>query len=533
MTLKNIWEKLKKHSSLLIVLLILAAGIAAYANSFQNEFVWDDNDNIVNNVYIKDWKYVPNFFSENLIAGAGFPSDYWRPILLFTYAIDWQAWNSNPFGYHLTNLLFHLGSALLIFFIIWRLFSERIPAAAAALIFAIHPIQTEAVTYIAGRGDVFSLFFTLAGLLFFLKARSIFKENASMWNYIGVAVFFLLSLLTKERSVMFPALLLVMDLFIWKTREFDLIKFRQFIKKSLIRISPFLLISAGYLALRATILNFQNTFNIYGAPNIYTENLAVRIFTFLKTIPVYLSTLFNPTGLHMERSYELGIETGFFNSGTLVGFLILTTLGILGIIAWRKNKPIYAFGALWFFATMFPISGIAVPVAGLIYEHYLYAPIIGLALLFGLGWSYLRQISGKNSLATGLAILLVANLIFLTIQRNRDWRDEITFYNQTLKYVPQSERVWNSLSMTYIKKEDFLGAEQALKASLLIQPNDPQTHYYLGSVYKENNNFNEAEKEYKIAIKLAPQTLLPRQALYELYRTKFDDEKIKELMNNL
>ncbi|MFA6364935.1 MAG: hypothetical protein WCW78_00845 [Candidatus Paceibacterota bacterium] len=523
---------LKKHTTLLVVGALVVLGIIAYANALPNKFLYDDNDGIVNNTYIKDWRFFPNYFSENLIAGAGVVSNYWRPVLLITYSVEWHLWKDWVPGYHAVNILVHIADAILIFFILFHLFSLRGPAAIAALLFAIHPLQTESITYISGLGDPLSLFFILIGTYFFLKVRGALsdaKENNLWLNYAIIVISFLLALMTKERSVVFPAILLLADLFIWKTRESSLLSFWSFIKQSFIRIAPFGAISLGYLILRGTLLNFQNTFNIYTVPNYYTEHITARIFTFLSIIPTYFSLIIAPFGLHMERSNEIAAATTFFNPLVLFGAGILLALSLLAIYTWKKH-PAYTFGVLWFFFMIFPSSGIAAPVAGIIYEHYLYAPLIGIAWLIGLFWFSLYESHTNKIWTIGFIILLIGSSIFLTMRRNRDWKDEITFFKNTLEYVPQSDRMWDNLGIAYKKLGDVKNAEHAYTTASQINPYSPAPHYNLGNMYAQLSKWEEAEKELVIAIKLSPNAPLPYQALFTVYKGKYGKEKANKLM---
>ncbi|MFA6407087.1 MAG: tetratricopeptide repeat protein [Candidatus Paceibacterota bacterium] len=530
---------LKKHSTFIIVGTIIVLGILAYANALPNKFLYDDNDGIVNNIYIKDWHYFPNYFSENLTAGAGVVSNYWRPVLLITYSIEWHLWKDWVPGYHAVNILMHIADAILIFFILFHLFSLQGPAAIAALLFTIHPLQTEAITYISGLGDPLSLFFILVGTYFFLKVRGVLsstKGNNLLLNYAIIVVVFLLALMTKERSVVFPAVLLLIDFFIWKTRELSILPFWNFIKLSFIRIAPFGAISLGYLMLRGTLLNFQNTFNIYTIPNYYTEHIAARIFTFLSIIPTYFSLIITPFGLHMERSNEIVIATTLFNPLVLLGTSILLTIGLLAIYALEKH-PAYTFGVLWFLFMIFPSSGIAAPVAGIIYEHYLYAPLIGIALLIGLAGCALYNYVSNRAMQALLIGTFLVTVVFLsvqtTLQNKVNWKDQKTFYINTLRYVPRSLQMRNNLGLLYASQGNFQKAEETYRLAILYTPSSPLPHHNLGNLLYQTGRLDEAIKEYEKAITISPRSSLPYQALYHLYLDKNELTKANEVMKQL
>src|SRR5574344_2749880 len=133
-----------KNIKWLILLFMVIVGFFIYANSLPNKLFWDDDDMITNNIYIKDWSYLPNYFSENLIAGAGQVSNYWRPLLLVSFAVDYHIFGLNQAGYHLVNLFWHLLSAWLIYLLLYQLSKKQWLSFLPALLFLVHLLQTEA-----------------------------------------------------------------------------------------------------------------------------------------------------------------------------------------------------------------------------------------------------------------------------------------------------------------------------------------------------------------------------------------------------
>jgi len=153
----------KPFSNYLVILLLVVVGFVLYANTFQNQMFWDDDDGILKNQFIQNWQYFPKYFSENLIAGAGLLSNYWRPILLTVFSLEWHLWENWAPGYHFVNTSFHITDAVLLFFILLYIFKNRWLAIFTALVFLVHPLQTEAVAYVSGLGDSLSVFFIFLG----------------------------------------------------------------------------------------------------------------------------------------------------------------------------------------------------------------------------------------------------------------------------------------------------------------------------------------------------------------------------------
>ena len=205
----------KIFSNYLAILLLVVVGFLLYANSFSNQLFWDDYDSILNNKYIQNWRYLPKYFSENLIAGAGLLSDYWRPMLLTIFSLEWHLWQDWAFGYHFINTSFHIVNAILLFFILFYLFKNYWLSLFTALIFLVHPLQTEAVTYVSGLGDPLSVFFIFLGILFYIKYRFSQKTSSTKNKYYFFSILmYVLALMSKETAIIMPGLIFIVDIFL-------------------------------------------------------------------------------------------------------------------------------------------------------------------------------------------------------------------------------------------------------------------------------------------------------------------------------
>jgi tetratricopeptide (TPR) repeat protein len=491
----------KIHLKIFLVFFIL--GFLVYLNSFQNQLFWDDDDNIVKNIYIKSWKFLPNYFTENLISGAGLHSNYWRPLLLFSFSLDYKIWRLLPFGYHLTNTLLHILNAFLIYYLLFLIFKRKSVSFFTALLFLLHPLQTEAVTYVSGRGDPLSIFFVLISFIFYIFA----KEKKQNRFLILSCLFFAFALLAKESTIFFPGLILPYE-FLFKENEK--------LKTVFLRISPLFLIAGLYFILRLTLLNFGQTLNLYGESNIFTQNIRYRIFTFLKILLIYYSLYFAPLNLHMERSTE--ILTTPFHPQAIISLVILFFILFISIYSLRKNNKILPFGFGLFFISLFPFSNIFVPISGLLYEHWLYFPLVGISLVISYLFLELLPKFSKflRPISFGFLIMFLIFLSARTILRNLDWKDAITFYNQTLKYT-ETARIHNNLAMAYSDKGDFEKAISHYQRAIEISDIYPQTHNNLGNAYKEIGQTGKAIEEFEKAIKMDPYFFFAYNNLAGLY----------------
>lgn len=500
-----------------IYLLLFFIGIIIYGNTLANQLFWDDNDGIINNTYIKDWQYLPNYFSENLIAGAGLSSNYWRPVLLVVYAVEWQIWGIWPAGFHLISILVHIFASFLIFKFFNLLTKKSWLAFFAALFFLVHPLQTEAVTYVSGLADPLSTVFMILGLIYYLKQD---KDNI-LWP---VWFFFILALMTKEKALLiFPAFLILLELSLFLKEHKEKINFTQWKTWLILKIKllwPMLAIGIIYTLLRATSLNFQNTFNLYDSSNTYADSIFVRTWTFLKIFPEYLKLIFWPFNLHMERLVQ--IETSFFSPLVVFGFILLFLFFFRAISQARKN-PLIFFSLGWFLFSLLSSSGIPAVSSGIMYEHYLYLPLSGFFLWLGLELEKLITHSQNQIIlkkfALGLVIVFVIFLSILTIQRNRVWKTPITLYENILVYNQTSLRVWNNLGMAYADANQMEKAVSAYQAAIELDPEKVSAPPYhnLANVLVSLGRKDEAINAYEEALEVNPDFTFSYGALFNLF----------------
>ncbi|MEK7178271.1 MAG: tetratricopeptide repeat protein [Patescibacteria group bacterium] len=509
----KLFEIVKKRGNLLTIFLFIIFGFIIYANTFAVPIFWDDEDNITNNQYIKNWDYFPRFFSENLIAGAGLVSNYWRPMLLAVFSTGWHIWGNWPGGYHFINISLHIANAILLFLILTYLFKHRGLAFLTSSVFLVHPLQTEAITPATGTADPLWVLFAFLGIFFYLKFRISNKLSFQSGYYFLSLAMYVLALMSKEIAIIIPALIFISDFFFKPMKEE--MSFKERLKKIIKIIWPFLVLAGFYILLRATVLNFQNTFNFYNQEsNAFASHFYIRFFTFFRVLIVYLGLFFWPHNLHMERSVE--IATSFFSLDVILGGLLFAGLLILAFTQF-KRLPILSFGILWFFIGLAPTSNILVPINNTLYEHWLYLPLIGIFLiLFWLGIVITREFRYQKIFLI-IPIIFLVFLGYVTINRNHEWRDPITFYKQILKYTPNSYRVINNLGKTYAEAGDYQKAEIMYKKAINLDPAGPTAYHNLANIYNASQKEDLAEQYFRLAIKADPNFVYSYNALANMY----------------
>ncbi|KKS88141.1 MAG: hypothetical protein A3G02_01370 [Candidatus Yanofskybacteria bacterium RIFCSPLOWO2_12_FULL_44_13b] len=525
---------LKKDIWLPIAVLMIAAGFVYFFN-LNNKLFWDDSDWIINNIFVHEfsWTNIKFWFTHDVLAGVGLQSNYYRPFLFLTFALNYIVAGAQPLFWHLTSNFIHIANAILVFFLLRGLelgISKSQKTAVAfltALIFSIHPLQTEAVTYISGRGDLLVVFFMLLSLLFFDKAGT---------KYLFLSLLSLiLALLSRETAIIFPLLALVYYVSFRSEGRFI-----RSIKQGLIKLWPYFAVVFIYGILRLTVLNFQNTLNFYSAPNAYSENLLYRIFTFMHVLVDYFKLLLVPIGLHMERS--MTVNTSLFQWPVWLGAGI--TAGILGIgyFFYKKNITyfrIWLFGWGVFFIGLGPVSGIT-PINALIYEHWLYLPMIGfwfivsfyLIQIFDNRNALLLKIQGRTLLVIALAVYLLF-FSFQSVKRNILWGKPVDFYKDILRYEPSSTRINNNLGNTYYNQGNIGEAEFYYRKAIESGDAFAQPYYNLGTILQSRGKIDEAVKLFDRAIEINPAFYYPYQNLAFIYAQRGDLTKAADNIEKL
>jgi len=511
--------KLKDSTkNILIVILLFIVGFAIYANSFPNEMFWDDDDFILKNRYIKDWHYWPHYFTENVVAGNYLLSNYWRPVLLLLFSLEWHLWQAWAPGYHIVSTFFHAIDSVLLFIFLILITKDRWLASLTSLTFLVHPIQTEAVVYANAISDSLAAFFIFLSLIFYVKSRTVESANgkkSTMLFYLLSWIMYPLGLMSKEVAFVLPGYIAALELTVLNTDTF----FPKKLKTISLRLLPFLILAGIYLYLRSTSLNFVNTFNFYNEANILTSHFLVRLFTFFRVMSVYFGLLFFPIDLHVERSVSLA--TSLFSASVLFGAALFFGLIILAFRKW-KNEPLMTFAVGWFLMGIFLSSNLLIPINALLYEHFLYLPLIGIFLIVLNQGFFLIQRFKLQSTALKIFFIYLIFLSALTAQRNRDWRDPITFYENLLKYAPTSYRVINNLGMVYADRGFHKKAEEIYRRAIRLDPTNPVGYHNIGGTYRDTGRIDLAIQSFKKAIELNPQFIFSYKSLAKLYLDKND-----------
>ncbi|MFH1790929.1 MAG: tetratricopeptide repeat protein [Candidatus Omnitrophota bacterium] len=445
------------------LLVIAAACSVVYANSVRGQFIWDDYHLVKDNVNIRDARLLPNIFLEDLGKGAGVRYSFYRPIQSLSYFFDRFVWGAEPQGYHVTNVILHVLASWACFWLLYVLFGDILLAAVPALLFAVHPVHTEAVAYISGRADPIAAIFMLSSLSLYILWTGR-RNNAIYALSLALA---LVSLLSRENAIILPFLIMLYH-YVFR------------IKADIKRVLPFAGFAVIYAVIRLTVLK-----HLISGVSCETSVLQ-RIPGAFAALAGYARLLVLPFGLHMEYGRKI---FGITDPQVIAGICLAAGIAY-SLYIYRYNKVV-VFSLLWFILTLLPTANIY-PINAYMAEHWLYVPSIGFFLLAG--WC-LKACLGRRHLRVLGALLITLIVLYyalLTIRQTGYWIDALGFYERTLKYSPESWRVYNSMGVTYDERGMTDKAINALETAIRLNPRHNEAYSNPGAIYAKKGDLQKA-----------------------------------------
>lgn len=544
----GVWTSRKSQFALIAVLAILTS--LPYLNTLHNGFVYDDSSQVLSNPYIRNFHHLREIFTTTVWSyrgGREAATVYYRPLMTLLYLGCFQLAGAAAWLYHLASILFNAAAVVAVFLLTERMFGNRPLAFAAAAIFALHPIHSEAVAWVAAVTDLqVSFFYVLTFWLFLgLPQRN---SRQAVLAQAAMSASFLLCLLSKESAVTLPLLAAIYEHFY---RD-DRLRIRW--PEKLRRYGLLWVLLLGYLVFHFYFLGMVKA----------TRPMALQeaAFSVVGLVAQYLWKFLWPVRLCAFYVFPDDLLTLF--KQVPAGLLALGVLALLFRYLWRHARQV-SFGLIWFLVTLAPVLNARWMPANVFSERYLYLPSVGLCWVLGWGCTRLFEAIRKpvrptwrRAVATALAILGALS-VFRIVTRNRDWHDEVTFYRSTLAVSPDSVQMRNNLGQVYYNRGDYAAAEQewllaqkiapnypvlldnlglvytqeqrydeavaVLLRCLRLVPTDPVAHVNLGEAYYQTGNLQLAEKELRTAVSLAPLFVRARISLGEFYfaQARYDE----------
>jgi tetratricopeptide (TPR) repeat protein len=474
------------------VLLIIVIGLVAYANSFGNKFVYDDFTHIVHNPAIKSLNNTASFFTDYTTSTTSreMSGKLYRPLFVLSFALDYATWKLNPTYYHLENFLFHILNAILVFAIMRLMIGGYAGATFISLLFVTHPVHTEVVNWISHRSDLMGLFFYLSA--FYMHCRISSFNKGRVAAYCLMIFFFAASLLCKESMITLPVVIFLSDIILfWDKSKTNLRRYLWY-------YLPFLVVIVCYLLLRMNILD--QAFN--AGKRSYSPSITMTLSAFVK----YVLLMLFPANLslaHATRTISIVASVG------MLGCILLATLFL------RKYSKIFTFGMCWFFVTLAPV--LAFSAYDYVSDRHLYLPSVGFfAAAVGL---IIKQQDWLRKTFYYFLCFIIAVYTGLTINRNPDWKDNLSLFKSTVRTSPQNPRMSYWLGKSYYDKGMKKEAIEELKRTIKIDNRHSYKPYIaLGDIYYKEREYDKAIEHYQEAMKLA---YSPEMGFYKIGRSYY------------
>ena len=498
------------------IVILLVASFAVYFNTLFNEFVYDDSAQVLKNYWIRDVRNLPKIFTKSVWAFQGAPvvSNYYRPVMNVLYMVNYHLFGLEPWGFHLVNVLFHAGVSVLVFLVISRLLAASSPDPSpppvaggwpggllslpfvAALLFATHPIHTEAVAWVAGLPDLsFSLFFLLSFLLYLdsTKGQGIRKGRYAL----SVGSFFL-SALSKEPALTLPLVLVAYDHLFGDPETGFGGRWKRYV--------PYLLVAAVYFGLRLYALGGV-------APERRHEHLSAlqHVINIFPLFAGYLGKLLLPVNLNAFHVFH-PIASLFEAKGILSVAMAAAFAG--GTVwAYRRNKTA-CFFLLFLVVPLLPAFYIRGLGLNTFAERYLYLPSVGFVALAAMVLTRAAEkIPNGTIVLVGALALLTGWYSLGTIGRNAVWKENLTLFSDTVKKSPDAEFPRKELGIALFETGRVQEAIASYDKAIAMDPSDFRVYNNRGLAFDQMGRSDLAMADFDRALALNPRS-------FEAYNNK-------------
>jgi tetratricopeptide (TPR) repeat protein len=461
---------------LALAALLLILVFIVFSNTLSNDFVFDDMSMIKQNAAIRGIRYVKLYFTHPFFA-VGQPAigpvdyDYYRPVVLVSYLLDYLAWKQEPAGYHLTNIFLQSLATILLFLVLNKLKLSPQVSFFAALLFAVHPALADSTAGVSGRSDPLCALFLLAALYCYLIMQSC-SPRTRRWLLSACYLTYVLALLTKENALAFPVLVTAYAVLAPDGRNPESLRSR------FQNILPIYGISLVYIFWRSGIVHMTHQSGQEALQMMHRGATAALVAA------DYLFTSFLPHSLYFETF------TPLIESLSLKALLAAATLlaMIAAAILVRKRSPQISFFICWFFIFLLPYTWVFLFHPGPVFftpPHFLYFPLMGLAavgaIILERFFSRVAETRWKGASVLACSALVIGLFSVQTIHRNTEWHDDFTFFSGMLRHNPLNARTYIGMGSVFLRRGQpeyalaqyakAVGLAEVNTASVQDQPN--------------------------------------------------------------
>lgn len=491
------------------LLLVVGVAIALYVNTLPNGFVIDDNHQVVDNPLITTPARLPEIFSSGVWDFEGRVSSYYRPLMYVLYMATYLVFGVTPWAFHLVNVLLHAGVTALLFLLARQLWNKDAsagpwflaPPFVAGLLFAVHPIHTEAVAWIAGVGELSFAFFYLLALYSYARAGTGWGTSYAL----SVACF-LFAVLCKEPAATLPIMLLVYELLFHSgPRSWRVIA---------LRLAPFGLVFLAYAGVRAWALGGL-------APTVSSATLGPFAYALnvLVLFSRYVQKLVLPVNLNVWHVFTPVVS---LLSAETVAAVMITGICVAGAFFVRSNRMALFASALTLVPLLptFYFSGLNQGIENAFTERYLYLPSAGFVVLVAMAadWCRRRIPPGTTVVAGGLAALMVTYSVG-TIQRNVVWRNAFSLWSDAARKSPGSATARLNHGYALLSRQRLGEGRAEIQEALRLRPTLLDDMIAKGIAYGRKGLTKRAILEFHFVLAARPDNVLARYNLGVLYES--------------
>ncbi len=497
MLLKIASMEINSHNCLKAFLLIFFFVGFTYSNTYDASWHFDDFGNIVENPKLHIFDLYPESLSKTIRASIndGYYNNQslYRPVAMFSFALNWYFGKADVIGYHIVNTLVHITAAFFLYLSIFNLLKtpnignryrgNRHPIALmAAIMWAVHPIQIQGVTYIVQRMASMAAMFYIMAIFFYLKGK--LSEQWPFFYYSLCLLTGLLALGSKENATILPLSILWVEII-----------FFQKIKR--LNIQKYGLISVVVIFFLGLVFVFYTTHLSFLDGYSYRPfTLSQRLMTEARVIVLYFYKLIYPVASNYSIGHDIEISTSLFSPWTTIPSIIVIFALVGASIKTIKQYPLIGFSLLFFFLNHLVESTI-IPLE-LIFEHRNYLPTMFLFLPLAAGLQFVLDFYRNKNKGLLLFIFAAASsLLFLTglatYTRNFDWKSEETLWTSAIRSAPGNPRFYQNLASLYYQSTGAYDKAIALhEQALLLKDKRPE---YSKMVSFDNLQFNYLRKK--------------------------------------
>ena len=519
-------------ASILLVVLSFWVYWPVTTHSFLN---YDDQEYVTENPHVQNGLSIHNVeWALTAVHSAN-----WHPLTWISHMLDVQLFGLDPGMHHLTNLILHILSTLLLFLVLRRMTGELWPSFLVAALFALHPLHVESVAWIAERKDVLSTFFWMATLWAYTR----YVNSPNLLQYLWVSLFFILGLTAKPMLVTLPFVLLLIDY--WPLKRFSGSRSGTRLVWEKAPLLVFTLLSCWI-----TLIAQHHAGAIKPSE---TYPFSIRIANALVSYVAYLVKMVWPH--HLTAHYPH--PGGSLSIGKVSGAALVLISVSVAVWCFRRRHPHLWVGWLWYVGTLFPVIGLVQVGSQALADRYTYVPFIGLFIMISYSLSSIRS---KPLIPITVFSIILAILTVQTRIQIRYWQNDMTLfsrmldvtennyrahfgmglalagrglldqaavhYREALRINPEYDRVYNNLGILFLKKGDVQAATTQFLKALQLNETNAKAHNNMGAAMMAMGKARQATYHFKKAVSINPDYTRARQNLANA-RKEIEDTKIR------